>query len=285
VNFQTPSLPGPEGEAFFVSGPGMHTGALAWVRGHVLPAGSGRWLKLPDGSWQGLEGNGFASVMRCSQFHGVGPLEHFAAGLALSGAADWVLEVSNPDLPLGDGSAQAMMTPVRRPLPWLEVPMDFSQTTSNERGGELRVRSAGRFSVTSRLRLPSGEMQTWSADGDEIRDCHRARTFIGVDHFVSARIAGLLGGCDIGQGCLLGPATTTEGARWSRERGLDPDAAVMSGEPLRMAGELAAHKVLDLIGDLALWTGGIPRLEITMEGVGHREFHALGNALKNLATC
>ena len=50
-----------------------------------------------------------------------------------------------------------------------------------------------------------------------------------------------------------------------------------------MNGECAAHKVLDLVGDLALWLGFLPCIEIEMRNVGHAQFHALGQHLLSLS--
>jgi UDP-3-O-acyl-N-acetylglucosamine deacetylase len=222
---------------------------------------------------------------RCSQFRGSGPLEHYAAAFALSGCADWILEVSGPDLPLADGSSLAMMSPLERALPWLQVPSGFEFEASNERGGWLRVRAAAEFAMVSCWALPSGEIQTWTAKGEGLRSCAQARTFIEIDDLAKARAAGLLQGCALGQGLVLGPAQSQEGASLAWRLGLEASAGVLSGLPLRMPCEVAAHKVLDLVGDLALWTGGIPVLEIQMQAVGHREFHALGRALNERMSC
>jgi len=222
--------------------------------------------------------------MRCSRMDGIGPLEHFSAGFALSGIFDWELDASAADLPLMDGSASFGGTMRGRPLRCIDMPVGWRWEIRNAWGGHLLARAAQEFHVESVVHV-NGVGQRWCATEQELPGCLDARTFVDVDSFVSARDAGMLRGCEVGQGILFGPARTPAGEAFVRTQGLPCDGGVLVGAPLRMTSEAAAHKVLDLIGDLALWVRGLPCLRIEMEGVGHREFHELGRALLDVPPC
>jgi UDP-3-O-acyl-N-acetylglucosamine deacetylase len=67
----------------------------------------------------------------------------------------------------------------------------------------------------------------------------------------------------------------------AKERGVDPEAVVWSGGLERMENECAAHKALDLIGDIGVWIGYLPSLSIRARDTGHELHHLLGRALRD----
>lgn len=270
-----------DGKGFFlfeVEGPGMHRGKRVCVLGMGLDQGAGRWVAYQE-SERGLEPECLNADLRCTRLDAFGPLEHFAAGLAIAGWEDWRLEVSQEDLPLLDGSGRFAATIPVRKRGYLELMSDGEISLHNDRGGWLKARAYQEFLVTSKVSLPDGSLQEWVATEANLSMCLQARTFIGIDALVQALEAGLLQGCAPSQGQILGPAKTDAGRRLALELGMNPDALRLNGMEW-FPGECAAHKVLDLVGDLALWLGRLPRLEIEMENVGHKEFHALGRALR-----
>lgn len=262
---------------FEVEGPGMHGGKTGRVAGTGLLPGAGRWIACRGKTWR-LEPENLNAELRCSRLERFGPLEHFAAGLVIAGWEDWRLDVSQADLPLLDGSGRFAATiPVRKRC-CLELISDWDVSLHNDRGGRLKARSCREFRVTSKVSLPDGSLQEWVATEANLELCLQARTFIAIDALPQALDAGLLQGCAPSQAQILGPATTDAGRRLALELGMVPDALRWNGAE-RFPGECAAHKVLDLVGDLGLFLGMLPRIEIEMENVGHKEFHALGREL------
>jgi UDP-3-O-acyl-N-acetylglucosamine deacetylase len=57
---------------------------------------------------------------------------------------------------------------------------------------------------------------------------------------------------------------------------------LVHGEPLRFSDELARHKILDLLGDLLLWNGKLPKLKIQIVNGGHFLHHKL---LERIVAC
>lgn len=249
----------------------MHGGGWASVKLFGRESGAGRSL-LHGGRLHPIRPGTLDSSRRHSSVDGIGPLEHVSAALLIAGWSDWMCEVSGDGLPLLDGDAESFGVPRRAPLPFEAFP-GVELRLGNPRGGWLTARSADRFHVHSRF----GD-ESWEAGEGQLDRCGAARTFIGIDDLAAALAQGLLGGCTPEQGRVLGPARSKEGVDLALRRGWDPGARILHGGE-RFDGEAAAHKVLDLIGDLGLCLGTLPRLEIRMDGVGHREFQELGRCL------
>jgi len=261
----------------------MHSGEPVQVRGRALELGAGMWLKTSQGRIE-VDASGLCGAQRCSRMDGIGPLEHFAASFALSGIFDWELKVSAADLPLMDGAAGFCKDIRPRSIVWLDVPVGWRREIRNERGGRLLAQTADTFQVDSCVEI-NGTRHRWCGAEGGLLDCLNARTFADVDAFAAAQEAGLLLGCGVGQGILFGPARSLAGENLVRAHDLRLEGNVLAGAPLRMPSEAAAHKALDLVGDLSLWLRGLPRLRIEMTGVGHREFHELGRALLEELPC
>lgn len=255
----------------------MHRGGQTHVHAFGLPAGQGRWIAL-RGQRKALVPEELDCHCRCSTWNGIGPLEHISGGMLLSGWCDWEIVCDDEDLPLGDGAASFANAPLDVPLLELPVP-GIVVNLKNERGGFLKARPANHFCVHSEWMRSDRVLESWTAQGVHLRDCCKARTFISVTDYCMARAGGLLAGCDLGQGRLLGPARTAEEFTLAMRLGVDPMCFDWSLEPPRMDAECAAHKVLDLVGDLGLWLGILPCMEIEMCNVGHAQFHELGRRL------
>lgn len=259
-----------------VEGRAMHRGGNATVILRGGEPGQGRLL-LSEGRSTQIRSNVLAASLRHTSSDGIGPLEHASAALLLAGWSNWICEVEGGGLPLLNGDAASFGIRIHGPMPAIRFP-EMEGEWASPRGGRLRARASREFRVTSRVGLPDGTVQAWSADEASLSECLRARTFIAIDDLAKALEAGLLQGCEPSQAQILGPAATDEGRLLALALGMDPRAARLNG-PERFPDECAAHKVLDLVGDLGLFLGALPRIEIEMENVGHQEFHALGRSL------
>jgi UDP-3-O-acyl-N-acetylglucosamine deacetylase len=88
-----------------------------------------------------------------------------------------------------------------------------------------------------------------------------ARTFIHKTDYDSIVKSGGLKGAEEGQGII-----------WSVSEGIDTPKAqiiVHSGGPLRFKNEFVRHKVLDLMGDLMLLGGELPKVKLKVKNSGH----------------
>lgn len=233
-----------------VSGVGIHTGARA--RATLTPArtvGAGVVFRQADtGQEIPARASNVTETSRCTVLGRAGAslstVEHLLSALAGLGVTDCIVEVDGPELPIGDGSA----------LIWTEALAQAGLTDLPGAGaGPLRLREpvvaagqggafiAGFPSETTRYTVAivyeHALVGTQVARFEPAREAYGervapARTFGFIEEVEALRAAG-------------------------RARGGSFENAVVIyadhfSTPLRTDDELARHKLLDLIGDLAL---------------------------------
>lgn len=190
-------------------------------------------------------------------------VEHLAAALgALGIRRDLLVTVDGPELPLLDGGAarwfDALATLDLSPSPPSLVVAERATLRAGESTYRFEPADAVEIEVDVSFAHPmAGDRRAaWSGDARDFRErIAPCRTF------GFAREAEAL-------------------ARAGRARGVDRNAVlvltddgVLDGCAPPRPGELAGHKLLDLVGDLALH-GGPPRGRIVAERPGHAATHA-----------
>lgn len=283
-----PTPPAPRPGAFFVvEGRGFATGRPNRVVVEFRP-GKIRRLGVADGPERLLDDQEPLAEGRCSRVGGVGPLEHLVAGLGIAGWEGWTVRADHADLPLLDGSAEpwfrgASSCGIGEGLPEREIHLPPGTWSARDERGRIEVRSAPRFRLEVGWSHGPRGVERWCGDRGDLPGIVSARTFIDVDVFLHARSAGLLGGVDVRSGRLLArPDRLTGAARaLAGELGVEPERTEWTGGAERMANECAAHKALDLVGDILLWLGYLPRLDVVAIDAGHVLHHRLGKALRS----
>lgn len=197
----------------------------------------------------------------------IGTVEHLMAAFAGLGIDNAVVEVDGPELPILDGSAQSLVFLIDcagrqvqdAPRLMIEI-LRLVRVTDGLAFAELRPAEHGcEMAVTIEFSAAAIGWQHVSHRLDPVRfrdEIAPARTFALLAEVDAMRRAGLaLGGS-------LENAIVVDGAR------------ILNPGGLRMDNEFARHKLLDVMGDLAL--AGSP---IQGRYVGHRPGHALNNRL------
>ncbi len=274
------------GAAFCLAGPGFHTGRWNRLR---LSASQGRTGSLHfNGRSETVWGEGSEPVAmgRCTTSRQAGPLEHLSAAALVCASGGWILEADHHDLPLFDGSAAIW----RQAFAAIGMPRSHGGPNVagfeggrwlNARAGFLEVEPSNEF----RLRVewspgPLGE-EVWEGNVADLAGILPARTFVEVDDWLMARREGWLQGTGFGSGRLLrGTKPSSDAIELAGREGVDPDQPVWSGAIPRMPNECAAHKALDLVGDIGVWIGYLPGLSIHARDAGHDLHHLLGAALR-----
>jgi len=285
-----PTPPAARPGAFFVvEGPGFASGRPNRVDVEFRPAG-GRWLDVAGGPRVSLEGMDFLAEGRCSRGAGVGPLEHMVSGLAIAGWNHWLVRAEHADLPLLDGSADpwhrgALSCGAGGRIAVGEVLVPGGRWSGQEGCGRIEIRPAAVFRLDvgwSRGPLPE---ERWTGGLDDLERLVPARTFIDVESFLAVRASGTMAGVGPGSGRLLAGDTPrrSDALRLAAEIGADPADSCWTGGAERLAAECAAHKALDLVGDILLWLGYLPRLDVTARDAGHVLHHRLGKALRSFS--
>jgi hypothetical protein len=284
----TPSALRP-GAFFVVEGRGFATGRPNRIVVEFRP-GKARSLRVGDGPERLLEELEPSGEGRCSRAGGVGPLEHLAAGLGIAGWEGWTVRADHADLPLLEGSAEpwfrgACSCGIGEGPPERDLPLPGGRWSASDSRGRIEVRSAPRFRLEVCWSHGPRGVERWSGDRDDLPGIVPARTFIDVDVFLQARAVGLLGGVDERSGRLLArpDRLTEEGRELAHALGVEPERTEWTGGAERMAHECAAHKALDLVGDILLWLGYLPRLDVLAIDAGHVLHHRLGKALRSFS--
>jgi UDP-3-O-[3-hydroxymyristoyl] N-acetylglucosamine deacetylase len=190
-------------------------------------------------------------------------VEHFLAALWASGWQDARVEVDGPELPLLDGSA----------LPWAEAlgeantprvgPPVEAPLEVREGAAVVRVDPSEELSFSYSIDFPApiGVQSASFAPGRGrfSAELAPARTFLFEQEAERLRAAGSLAGGTLDNALVA----SSDGWR---------------NPPLRFPDEPARHKLLDLLGDLAL-LGQIPRGHYQAHRAGHRLHVALARKL------
>ncbi len=250
-----------------ITGIGLHSGIYTTVELRPAVAGSGitfvrrdlDGLRIPalQASTTALD---YATTVGKDDVS-VGTVEHLLSAVMACGLTDVDIHINGPEVPIVDGSALPFMHLIDaaglREL-GVELPMLRIQEPVEVVDGEksIRMMPSNRLAVRYRIDFPHPAIGKQSFHFDYHHDSFLkkiapARTFGFIREVEKMRAAGLARGGSVENAIVL------------------DDHAVVNG-PLRFRDEFVRHKILDLLGDLALL--GRP---IVGDIVAHRAGHAL----------
>lgn len=249
----------------------MHSGAPVHLR--ILPAGAAsgiifRRTDLDNFEVEGTSRN-VARVSYATSLMKKGVListtEHLLSAFIGTGIDNAIVELDNLELPILDGSARpfvellqnAGIRKQRRPRTYLRIRRELELREGDK---FIAVYPADSYSVSYTINFPHALIgkETFRLEltnGNYLREIAPARTFGFLHEADAMRQQGLIRG-----------ASTDNAVVLTREGLMNP--------PLRYRDEFVRHKVLDLIGDLALLGK-----QILGNVVADRAGHAMHTAL------
>jgi UDP-3-O-[3-hydroxymyristoyl] N-acetylglucosamine deacetylase len=251
-------------DALRFEGIGLHTGASASIE--VQPAQPDEGLSfVVDGlripaTVEHVVDTSRATVVG-SDGVTISTTEHLLSALFALGVSNAAIRVSGPEIPALDGSALPFVSAIERcgvrEQPQLRTTLELNETFAVQAAdrmivalpaNEFRVRFLADFAPPIGTQYFAGEI------GPDVyrREIAAARTFAYLHEIEALRARGLARGGNLDNALVFGPDGPLQPLRW-------PDEAVR-------------HKVLDLVGDLAL-LGAWPHCEIVAIKSGH-ELHA-----------
>ena len=263
-----------------VSGPSLFSGETRTVRLFAgmgspedpawrLLCGAGENGDVPVDVAPGLVPPGRLRARRCTEVLGdrggsLAETEHLCAALAFWRGPKAIAWCDGGELPACDGSARAWVAALRE-LPgarfgWSTYPAPLRRRWVWEEGF-LEVEPSDRFEAEVVWAREGLEQRAALREGDSFDRILEARSFVSARELEEARKEGLLAGVAPEMGYL-----------WEKR---DGRLRVLEGGELRDPDEFAAHKLLDLVGDLALAAPGLPRLKIRARNAGHFWHHRL----------
>ena len=230
-------------------GIGLHSGAPVHLR--ILPASAGFGIVFRRVDLDGFEveaiSRNVARVSYATSLMKKGVListtEHLLSAFIGCGIDNAVVELDNLELPILDGSArpfvelihQAGVRKQRRPRTYLRMRRELELREGDK---FIAVYPAETYSVAYTINFPHPMIgkETFCvdlSDGNYLREIASARTFGFLHEADAMRQQGLIRG--VSGECAI---VLTRDGLWN--------------PPLRFKDEFVRHKVLDLIGDLAL---------------------------------
>ena len=248
-----------------ITGIGLHSGIYTTVELHPAPVGSGitfvradlQGLRIPalQASTTALD---HATTVGKDDVQ-VGTVEHLLAAIMACGITDVDIHIDGPEVPIIDGSALPFMhlidaagtRDLGAEIPVLKIHEPVEIVDGDK---SVRIVPANRLIIKYRIDFdhPSIGRQSMHFDFEQdnfLRKIAPARTFGFMRDVEKLRAVGLARGGSVENAIVL------------------DDRGVING-PLRFKDEFVRHKILDLIGDLALV--GRPIVgEITAHRAGH----------------
>lgn len=188
-------------------------------------------------------------------------VEHLLAALSALGITNLMIELDSAELPIMDGSAMPFVDLIRKagiheqgePQPVLKI-LQPIEVGEGDRRIVLRPSPVFRVNCTIRFDHPlvSQQRYLYTASAESfVREIAPARTFGFLDEVEALRRQGLARGGSLENAVVIGP----EG--------------ILNEQGLRYPDEFVRHKVLDILGDMALL--GMPTLgEVEADCPGHQ---------------
>lgn len=235
-----------------IRGVGLHTGVDSIVYLHPAPLGAGIRFRLPGGVDIPAFATHVVDTGRCTVLgtggDRIATVEHLLSACAGLGVTDLLVEVSNVEMPIGDGSARlwvdalraAGLTPVSNLLD--NQPgdrLDSEIVVVGEGGAFIAAYPSDRTRLTVGISFPHPLVGTQvarfvpGATGETYAtDIADARTFGFIEEVEALRASGRALGGTLENALVVFPDHYSS--------------------PLRYENEPARHKLLDLMGDLML---------------------------------
>ncbi|HEY6332291.1 MAG TPA: UDP-3-O-acyl-N-acetylglucosamine deacetylase [Blastocatellia bacterium] len=250
-----------------VSGHGVHTGERSSITLLPAPAYTGYVFRRTDlnnfeipASPQYVARVSYATTLM-RQGVMIATVEHLLSALAGSHIDNCIIEVDSLEIPILDGSAEQFIEMIERArIAELEAPRQFLRVLKHVEvsvgNRRMSIAPADRFSISCMIEFSHPMIGTQRreveiVDGQFARHIASARTFGFLAEYQHMLDSGLDRGASLDNAIVL-----------------TPEGGIMNKEGLRFSDEFVRHKILDIIGDLALF--GMPILgHVDAERSGH----------------
>lgn len=263
-------------EQFSLSGKGLHTGLNLTVTFLPAPINHGYKIQRIDMPSQPVMDAVAENVvdtqrgtvlgkgeMRCST------VEHAMAALYALGLDNVLIQVDGPEFPILDGSAELYVQAIQRVgIQEQEAPKDFyyiskkMEFRDDATGACITLLPDEDFSITSMISFDSKVLSSQFATLDNMdkfaTEVAAARTFVFVREIEPLLMAGLIKGGDLDNAIVIYEHETTQDnldklcQLTGAEQHNASELGYLQHKPLVWENEPARHKLLDIIGDMAL---------------------------------
>lgn len=278
---------------FSLKGKGLHSGLKATITFRPAPVDFGYRIKRVD-----LAGEPVLAALAENVKHSqrctllsvdgveVATVEHALAALYGCDIDNCLIEIDSPEFPILDGSSIAYVEQIQRvgvtvqakERIYLEVeqPVEYVDT---ETGSYLKLLPADHFSVEVQIAFDSAVLPVQHAAmehlSDFARDISLCRTFVFIKEIEQLLKHGLIKGGDLDNAIVINDQLIEQqeidrlaDIMGIERKHIDKMGYVMN-KPLVFPNEPARHKLLDVVGDVAL-VGRFIKGHIIANRPGHR---------------
>ena len=263
-------------ESFSLSGKGLHTGLNLTVTFNPAPENHGYKIQRIDLPEQPVLEAVAENVIETTRGTVLGKkdvkvstIEHGMAALYALGVDNVLIQVDGPEFPILDGSSETYVKEIRRVgIKEQDAAKNYYIITSKteikdeESGSCITLLPDEDFSLTTMIDFQSKFISSQFATLDSMEDFETeiaaARTFVFVREIEPLLMAGLVKGGDLDNAIVIYERQTTQEAldKLCDKTGVEHRDANVLGyiqhKPLVWDNEPARHKLLDIIGDMAL---------------------------------
>lgn len=263
-------------EKFTLEGKGLHTGSEIKATFHPAPDNHGYKIQRTDIENQPVIDALAENIVSTQRGTVIGKgditistIEHAMAALYALGIDNCLITVDGPEIPILDGSAAPFVEAILAVgLEEQKADKDFFyvkhkiEVADPETGSKIIMLPDNEFSVDVKLNFDSAVLSNQYATLDHMSDFAEevapARTFVFVRDIAPLLKAGLIKGGDLDNAIVIyeTPRSQEELDQLADQLGVPHHDANVVGyineKPLFHPNEPARHKLMDLIGDLAL---------------------------------
>lgn len=268
-----------------VYGTGIHTGQLVNIR--LLPANQDTGIYFVRQNSERVKAD-YCNIHQTKlattlMDNGaiVRTVEHFLAAAFGLGITNLTVEMDAEELPILDGSSKVWIESINsagiidQSATGKEIVIKkIIELHNPEKQTWIKIAPSDIFEITYHFKLPNGKFQTFDYNFDFQtfqHDIAPARTFCLLSEFERMAHQGFVKGAAATAGfILMNDQPSEELLSLLKPYTMADDAVILSAESPRFPDEAVRHKILDIIGDLAL-TGGMIRGRLEAYGTGHAD--------------
>ncbi len=293
--------------SFTLEGVGLHTGKMSKLT--VLPAKENEWyhfqrVDLPDQPKIKADVDNVIATTRGTSLGNdkmeVHTTEHILAALHGMGVDNALIQIDGPEIPILDGSSKYFVEAIEKVgLVDLDAERDYFVLKDNitfedpEREVEMLAVPAPEYRITVMVDYRSPLLGTQHAQMyklSEFKDeFSRCRTFVFLRELIQLVNKGLIKGGDVNNAIVMVDTELSEdekdrlAATFNREKSelQKIGIGILNNVKLNFQNEPARHKLLDIVGDLAL-VGKPIKGHFLAARPGHTTNVAFGRILKDL---
>lgn len=263
-------------DSFTLSGKGLHTGLDINITFKPAEVSTGRIIRRTD-----IEGNPEIPALSewvTSTERGtvlkkgdvsVSTIEHAMAALYSLGVDNCLIEVDAPEFPILDGSSidyvEAIMkvgTVEQEQEREYYIVKQRMEVVSEDGKSKILILPDNHFGIDVHIEFPSNVLSNQFASLNKLSDFHKeiasSRTFVFVREIEQLVNSGLIKGGDLDNALVIydEPISQEKLDSLCDKLGVSrrncPDLGYINNKPLKYVNEAARHKLLDVIGDIAL---------------------------------